>query len=148
MDIKDRRTPHVVGIHLLPCQISIWFSIVHFLSLPNQTKSHNVLKTCLVVCTLVNQSLEWVRELGKCTHGFTLWEASRLQAISTSLVASRLRANTSLAATPFMNWTIASCWNGVDRGNNAIGWKDTNVMKWPLCPTNGSGSKWLRVALR
>lgn len=58
MDIKDRRTPHVVGIQLLPCQISIWFSIVHFLSLTNQTKSHNVLKTCLVVCTLVNPSLE------------------------------------------------------------------------------------------
>ena len=58
MDIEDRLTPHVVGIDLLSCQISIWFSIVLFLSLPNQTKSQNVLKTGLVVCTLVNHSLE------------------------------------------------------------------------------------------
>lgn len=44
MGIKDRCTPHVMGIHFLACQISRWFSIVPFQRKHRLTKNGSVPK--------------------------------------------------------------------------------------------------------
>lgn len=52
---------------------------------------------------------------------------------------SPTRAPILFGSNTYQSWTIATCWNGVDSRNNAIGWKGKSAMKWPLCSTNGVG---------